>query len=142
MLVTDDFIKIVEDSPYERINLESINTAYITLILENSDPQYMNDYRPIPCVSHPLKICMKLLANRLQKDIIPILHQNQYGFIKGINIHDCLGWTFDFEKALDEVEYNDIIAMLEAQGLMTHKCRGSTVVPVNMKGSSNPRGVE
>jgi hypothetical protein len=26
--------------------------------------------------------------------------------------------------------------------LMTHKCRGSTVVPVNMKGSSNPRGVE
>jgi retron-type reverse transcriptase len=70
------------------------------------------------------------MENRLQKDIIPILHENQYGFIKGKNIHDCLGWTFeylqichsskkpiiilkiDFEKAFDKVEYNAIISML------------------------------
>jgi hypothetical protein len=74
------------------------------------------------------------MANRLQKDIMPILHENQYGFIKGKNIQDCLGWTFeylyichsskkpiiilkiDFEKAFDKVEYNAIISMLIAKG--------------------------
>jgi hypothetical protein len=43
----------------------------------------MNDYIPISLVSLPLKYSTKLLANRLQKEIIPILHKNQYGFSKG-----------------------------------------------------------
>jgi hypothetical protein len=100
----------------------------------NNDPQTMNDFRPISLVSLPLKFITKLMANRLQKYIIPILHENQYGFIKGKNIQDCLGWTFeyiqichsskkpiiilklDFEKAFDKVEYNAIISMLVAKG--------------------------
>jgi retron-type reverse transcriptase len=74
------------------------------------------------------------MANILQKVIIPTLHQNQYGFIRGKNIQDCLAWTFeylhiyhiskkpiiilkiDFEKAFDKVEYNAILAMLQAKG--------------------------
>jgi hypothetical protein len=94
----------------------------------------MNDYRPISLVSLPLKFLTKLMANRLQEDIIPILHQNQYGFIKGKSIQDCLGWTFeylhlchiskkpiiilkiDFENEFYKVDYKAIIAMLEAKG--------------------------
>lgn len=94
----------------------------------------MNDFRPISLVSLPLKIITKLMANRAQKIITSIIHQNQYGFIKGRNIHDCLGFAFeyihlchqsrkpviilklDFEKAFDKIEYNAIIAMLKAKG--------------------------
>jgi 23S rRNA A2030 N6-methylase RlmJ len=115
------------------LNLECISTAYITLISKNNDPQTMNDYRPISLVSLPLKFITKLLANRLQKDIIPILHKNNMDLSKG-KIFSCLGWTFeylhichqskrpiiilqiDFEKEFDKVEYNAIIAMLEAKG--------------------------
>jgi hypothetical protein len=55
----------------------------------------MNDYMPISLVSLPLKFITKLIANRLQKDIILILHQNQHGFIKGRNIQDYLQWTMN-----------------------------------------------
>jgi hypothetical protein len=90
-VIKEDFYKLIEDFYNEKINLESINTAFITLIPKVTDPENMNDYRPISLVSLPLKIITKLMANRMQKEIIPLIHQNQYGFIKGRNIQDCLG---------------------------------------------------
>ena len=94
----------------------------------------MNDFRPISLVSLTLKFFTKLLANRAQNIITFVTHQNQYGFIKGRNIQDCLGYAFeylhlchqskrpiiilklDFEKAFDKIEYKAIIAMLKAKG--------------------------
>jgi hypothetical protein len=56
----------------------------------------MNDFRLILLVSLPLKFLTKLHANRLQKEVIPIIPKNQYGFIKGKTIHDCIGWAFEY----------------------------------------------
>jgi hypothetical protein len=63
-----------------------------------NNPETMKEFRPISLVSMPLKFITKLLANRLQKEIIPMLHQNQYGFIKGKTIHDCLGWVIRLKR--------------------------------------------
>jgi hypothetical protein len=95
-IIKEDFYKLIEDFYNEKINLESINTAFITLIPKKAYPENMNDYRTISLVSLPLKIITKLMANRMQKVIIPLIHQNQYGFIKGRNIQDCLGWAFEY----------------------------------------------
>ena len=115
-------------------DIQSINTAYITLIPKVANPENMNDFKPISLVSLPLKFFTKLLANRAQNIITSVIHQNQYGFIKGRNIQDCLGYAFeylhlchqskrpiiilklDFGKALDKIEYKAIIAMLKAKG--------------------------
>jgi hypothetical protein len=45
---------------------------------------------------HVLKFLTKLAANRLQQQITLCIHANQYGFIKGRTIQDCLAWTFEY----------------------------------------------
>lgn len=93
-----------------------------------------NDFRPISLLNCCLKIITKLLANRLQKIILQLVHINQYGFLKDRAIHDCLGWAFeylhqchkskeetvvlklDFAKAFDTIEYKAIITILQAKG--------------------------
>jgi retron-type reverse transcriptase len=78
----------------------------------------------------------KILANRLQKVATQVVHKNQYGFVKGKSLQDCLGWAFeflhqchhskkeivilkpDFEKAFDLVEFSIVLDMLKAKGFL------------------------
>jgi hypothetical protein len=68
------------------LNLESINMGHITLIPKVASPEIVNDYRPITLLNCVLKLVTELLADRLQKVVLKIVHKNQYGFLKGINI--------------------------------------------------------
>lgn len=94
----------------------------------------MNDLRPISLLNSCLKLITKILANRFQAWIIRLIHQNQYGFLKGRSIQDCLAWTFeyilqcqapgrelivlklDFEKEFDTLEHSVILDMLRNKG--------------------------
>lgn len=94
----------------------------------------MNDFRPISLLNYSFKLLTKLLANRLQSVILSVVHTNQYGFIKGRSIQDCLAWAFqflrichksereivilklDFEKAFDKIEHEVILRDMRAKG--------------------------
>ena len=136
-IIKEDFYSLCQDFYSENLNLEGINTSYIILVPKITNPETVNDYRPISLVNISLKLLAKLLANRLQREIIQLIHKNQYGFIKTRTIQDCLAWSFeyihqchhskrealilklDFEKAFDTVEHEVIIQMINPHWFST-----------------------
>jgi hypothetical protein len=95
-IIKEDIYKLCFEFYEGKLNLESINMGHITLVPKIPSPEGVNDFRPITLLNCVLKILTKLLANRLQKVVLKIVHKNQYGFLKGRTIQDCITWAFEF----------------------------------------------
>jgi hypothetical protein len=70
--------------------MQNINGSHTVLVPKKEDPASVNDNRPIYLLNTSVKILNKILANKLQIVMPQLIHANQYGFIKGRSIKDCL----------------------------------------------------
>ncbi|XP_037418890.1 uncharacterized protein LOC119283440 [Triticum dicoccoides] len=135
-IIKEDFYRLCDQFHEGTLNLESINEGFITLIPKVYSPETVNDFRPITLLNCCLKVITKLLANRLQKIILKIVHHNQYGFIKRRTIQDCLAWAFeyihqfqtskqkivllklDFAKAFDTIQHGAMLQIMKHMGFI------------------------
>ena len=95
-IIKEDIYTLCFDFFNGTLDLESVNCSFITLVPKVHNPTSANDFRPISLLNRVLKIITKLLADRLQTKIIPLVHTNQYGFIKTRTIQDCLAWAYEY----------------------------------------------
>lgn len=107
----------------------------ITLLPKKGKPTvYLKNWRPISLLNVDYKIITKVLANRMKKVLVDIIHHDQTGFLKGryigenirllldiinfTNVNDIPGFAFaiDFEKAFDKISWSCINKALSLFG--------------------------
>ena len=133
-IIKHDFYALCSQFHQGTMDITSINDGLITLIPKINSPESVNDYRPITLLNCCLKLITKLLANRLQRVILQLVHRNQYGFLKGRTIQDCLAWAYqyihlchtsgkqiillklDFAKAFDTIAHKPMINIMRHMG--------------------------
>jgi retron-type reverse transcriptase len=129
-IIKAEFYNLAADFHSESVQLKNISGSYITLVPKKQVPLHVNDFRPISLTNVCVKFLTKLAANRLQDVILSCIHKNQYGFLRGRSIQDCLAWAFeylylchasrkpiiilklDFAKAFDTIEHEAIVQMM------------------------------
>ena len=94
-IIAEDFYTLIQEFYNGTVNLQSINYSFVTLIPKSDDACTPTAFRPISLLNCTLKIITKLLANRLQKIILKLIHSNRYGFPNNRCIQDCLAWGYE-----------------------------------------------
>jgi hypothetical protein len=96
----NNFLRLYLDFSNSNIDLLVINKSFITLIPKVDSSKIASDFRHISLCNCVLKVITKVLAYRLQKFILDIIHKNQYGFIKGrsiqVSYESEIGLTFSY----------------------------------------------
>ena len=69
-IIKADVIELIMAFHAGNVNLESINSSFITLVPKKEVPLSPNDFRPISLLNGVLKIITNMLANRLQRLIL------------------------------------------------------------------------
>jgi hypothetical protein len=133
-IIKEDFYQLCDDFWEGKISVQCLKNSLITLIPKILTPETVNDYRPISLLNCVVKVLTKLLADRLQKWIIRLVHRNQYGFKRSGTIQNCLARAYeflyqchasgvecvvlkiDFEKAFDTVSHQSILEILKYRG--------------------------
>jgi hypothetical protein len=104
----------------------------ITLIEKpGKDSRLLDSWRPISLINVDVKVCSRIMCNRLEEILPNIIHRDQFAFVKGRKIEEllltlqdvidlaknknisCLLFAADFEKAFDSIEHNFITAVLK-----------------------------
>jgi hypothetical protein len=74
--VSPHYYKLCQGFYDENICMQSINGSHVVLVLKKDNPIKIGDFRPISLLNSSIKLLTKLLAKRLQKVILKLIHKN------------------------------------------------------------------
>ena len=135
------------------------NASFIALIPKTTNPQTLNDYRPISLIGCVYKIVSKILATKLARVLPHLIDERQTTFLKGRHIlhgvmianeviveakykkNPCMIFKVDFEKAYDSVSWGFLNYMMMRMGFYEkwrqwiYGCLSSATISILINGS-------
>jgi hypothetical protein len=81
-VIKANFKNLIKDFEAEKLNLDRLNYAMITLIPKEPEATHLKKFRPISLINCSFKIFAKALNNRLFKIADRLICSNQTAFIK------------------------------------------------------------
>lgn len=88
-----------------------LNSNLMNLISKTLDALLLNQFRPIILGNFLFKILNKILAFHLASIEDKIVSKNQFGFIKGHHIQDCIDVASDYVNLMNFCCFGSNIAM-------------------------------
>ncbi|XP_059217637.1 uncharacterized protein LOC131994777 [Stomoxys calcitrans] len=136
-LLTPIITKLINGSISESSILNIMKQSIIRLIFKSGEKTDYNNYRPIAILPVVEKVLEEIIVRRLNSFLkkYNIINKQQYGFQKGKNIkqllgyfanhinesldqnNNCLALFIDFSKAFDTLPHDKLIEMLERSGI-------------------------
>ena len=113
----------------------NLNSNFLVLIPKTENAAVIEKFRPIILGNFIFKICTKILADRLGFLAPTIISKNQFGFVKGRRIQDCIALAsegfnilknkskegniaikVDIRKAFDTLDWDFVLEVLRCFG--------------------------
>ena len=92
-IIGADVCNVVQQFYKKNWVLPGMNSNVVSLIPKFLGVESIKDYRPIAITNFKFKIISKILAYRLALVAARIISPNQYEFVQGRQIQDCIGIT-------------------------------------------------
>nr|ABA92847.2 retrotransposon protein, putative, unclassified [Oryza sativa Japonica Group] len=106
-IIAQDYYRLVAHFYAGCVDLEILNSSFITRVPKKSSPETVNDFRPISLMGISLKILTKLMADKLQGVILKLCQQSK---------REIVLLKLDFGKAFDTIEHSAILSVLHHIG--------------------------
>ncbi|XP_057419024.1 uncharacterized protein LOC130713256 [Lotus japonicus] len=126
----DDVFALFADFHESGRVTRGMNAAFITLMPKQKEGNSISDFWPISLIGSTYKLIAKVLAARLQREMPKLITGNQFAFVPGRQIVDCISIAneiadlmirkeegglllkVDFAKAYDQVDWDFVINIL------------------------------
>ena len=139
-VVADDLIALFDAVHARTVRLGGINRALIALLPKQEGVPGPGDFRPVSLQNGDVKILCRGLTTRLQRQIGPLIDEDQSGFLSGRSISEnfvyaaelvqcckkrgasTLVFKLDFAKAFDSIAWPSLRLVMEARGFPPAWC--------------------
>jgi hypothetical protein len=108
-LLEPNLLRVIEEVRTNGKVLDAFNSTFLALIPKKEKPNSFDEFRPISLCNCVYKILAKVLTVRVEKIILRVISQEQFGFLEERQIYEAVGSA---HEGLHSIKLKNALAMI------------------------------